>query len=401
MQFRPYVSSSTLDDFDEKASLTARRRWWERFLNLTIQGGWSDEMKVYELKLKMPPAVRNWRGQLAPKDRRDWKRLSRLFRREYVKSRMSEPERYYTMSQYRDETALAFLYRLNLASERTDLNFRKSSADRERHIKRFIKKLSDDQLKRTLESQRFRRVSDLEFVLKQQEEVRQKDGPPARQSRDFKADNVVRDHYKPRREDRAYVAQGDEDSGYDEVDERETSVRSAPAVNNPSVSSNSSTPNDSTSEICTPNYTLTREDLIHEVYRVMDRVGWPQRPQAQRPGGPSQGQPQRPQHPGFQSRYNPDRDETCADCGRLGHRSENCWGNLICGRCHRHGHPTRLCETRPCRKCGEFHEGRCEDWKAFQEIKKLVRQGGLTDLPSDVRDAILDAEADSEGAQLN
>ncbi|ETL49960.1 hypothetical protein F441_00769, partial [Phytophthora nicotianae CJ01A1] len=59
MQFRPYVSPSTLDDFDEKASLTARRRWWERFLNLTIQGGWSDEMKVYELKLKMPPAVRN------------------------------------------------------------------------------------------------------------------------------------------------------------------------------------------------------------------------------------------------------------------------------------------------------------------------------------------------------
>ncbi|ETO71608.1 hypothetical protein F444_12080, partial [Phytophthora nicotianae P1976] len=285
-------------------------------------GGWSDEMKVYELKLKMPPAVRNWRGQLASKDRRDWKRLSRLVRREYVKSRMSEPERYYTMFQYRDEIALVFLYRLNLAAERADLNFRKSSTDRERRIKRFIKKLSDDQLKRTLESQRFRRVSDLVFVLKQQEEVRQKDGPPARQSRDFRADNVVRDRYKPRRQDRAYVAQGDENSGYDEVDERETGIRSAPAMNNPNVSSSSSTPNDSTSEICTPNDTLTREDLIHEVYRGMDRVGWPQRPQAQRPGGPSQRQPQRPQHPGFQPRYNPDRDKTCADCGRLGHRSE-------------------------------------------------------------------------------
>ncbi|ETM03032.1 hypothetical protein L917_00686 [Phytophthora nicotianae] len=223
MQFRPYVSSSTLDDFDEKASLTARRRWWERFLKLAIQGGWSDEMKVYELKLKMPPAVRNWRGQLAPKDRRDWKRFSRLLRREYVKSRMSEPERYYTMSKYKDETALALLYRLNLDAERADLNFRKSSADRERHIKRFIKKLSDDQLKRTLESQSFGRVPDLEFVLKQQEEVRQKDGPSARQSRDFRADNAIRDRYKPRRQDQAYVTQGDEDSGYDEVDEREQS----------------------------------------------------------------------------------------------------------------------------------------------------------------------------------
>ncbi|ETP40828.1 hypothetical protein F442_11897 [Phytophthora nicotianae P10297] len=134
MQFRPYVSSSTLDDFDEKASLTARRRWWERFLNLTIQGGWSDEMKVYELKLKIQPVVRNWRGQLAPKDRRDLKRLSRLFLCEYVKSRMSEPERYYTMSQYKDET-LAFLFRLHLAAERVDLNFRTTKRTREYQIK--------------------------------------------------------------------------------------------------------------------------------------------------------------------------------------------------------------------------------------------------------------------------
>ncbi|ETM30665.1 hypothetical protein L914_21660, partial [Phytophthora nicotianae] len=217
-------SSSGSSDSDSDASLrnaptnyaTMKTTPAGNYSDAIQAGGWSDEMKVYELKLKMPPAVRNWRGQLAPKDRRDWKRLFRLFRREYVKSRMSERERYYTMSQYRDETALAFLYRLNLAAERADLNFRKSNVDQERHIKRFIKKLSDDQLKRTLESQRFRRVYDLEFVLKQQEEVRHKDGPPARQSRDFRADNVVRDRYKPRRQDRAYVSQGGEDSGYDE-----------------------------------------------------------------------------------------------------------------------------------------------------------------------------------------
>ncbi|KAE8883984.1 hypothetical protein PF003_g32062 [Phytophthora fragariae] len=39
-------------------------------------------------------------------------------------------------------------------------------------------------------------------------------------------------------------------------------------------------------------------------------------------------------------------------------------------------------------------------------MKKLVRQGALSDLPSHVRDAILDGatpngEADSEGQQLN
>ncbi|POM59108.1 Hypothetical protein PHPALM_36155, partial [Phytophthora palmivora] len=47
--------TNTLEDFDEKLSLSARRRWWERFLNVTVQGGWTDQMKVYELKTKMSP----------------------------------------------------------------------------------------------------------------------------------------------------------------------------------------------------------------------------------------------------------------------------------------------------------------------------------------------------------
>ncbi|POM69688.1 Hypothetical protein PHPALM_14015 [Phytophthora palmivora] len=43
------MCTNTLEDFDEKLSLSARRRWWERFLNVTVQGGWTDQMKVYEL----------------------------------------------------------------------------------------------------------------------------------------------------------------------------------------------------------------------------------------------------------------------------------------------------------------------------------------------------------------
>ncbi|KAE9278579.1 hypothetical protein PR003_g28480 [Phytophthora rubi] len=133
--FRPYVSSSTLEDFDEDAQLPARRRWWERFLNLTVQGGWSDRTKVYELKLKMPPAVRNWRGQLSKRSRQDWTRLSKLFKREYFKSKLSEAERYYAMTQRKGEKALAFLYRLNLAAERAGVYFRKSSKKREQHLR--------------------------------------------------------------------------------------------------------------------------------------------------------------------------------------------------------------------------------------------------------------------------
>ncbi|POM68797.1 LOW QUALITY PROTEIN: Hypothetical protein PHPALM_14993 [Phytophthora palmivora] len=80
--------TNTLEDFDEKLSLSARRRWWERFLNVTVQGGWTDQIKVYEeLKTKMSPAVRNWYGQLSKHVRSEWSRLSKEFKREYCKSR--------------------------------------------------------------------------------------------------------------------------------------------------------------------------------------------------------------------------------------------------------------------------------------------------------------------------
>ncbi|KAE9336459.1 hypothetical protein PR003_g12499 [Phytophthora rubi] len=57
LTFRPYVSSSTLEDFDEDAPLPARRRWWERFLNLTVQGGWSDRTNV--VRCGQLPSVQN------------------------------------------------------------------------------------------------------------------------------------------------------------------------------------------------------------------------------------------------------------------------------------------------------------------------------------------------------
>jgi hypothetical protein len=72
---------------------------------------------VYKLKIKISPSVRNWRGQLRKSVRSDWKRLEKAFKGEYCKSKVDDLERYYTMSQYKDEMPLAFLYHLNLGAE--------------------------------------------------------------------------------------------------------------------------------------------------------------------------------------------------------------------------------------------------------------------------------------------
>ncbi|KAE9260608.1 hypothetical protein PR003_g34293, partial [Phytophthora rubi] len=116
LTLRPYVSSSTLEKFDEKASMGDRRSWWERFVNMSVQGGWTDKMKISELKMKMSSAVRNWRGQLSKHVQSNWRRLSGAFKRKYLKARTSESERYYTMHQKSNESAMEFFYRLNEAA---------------------------------------------------------------------------------------------------------------------------------------------------------------------------------------------------------------------------------------------------------------------------------------------
>jgi hypothetical protein len=288
------------------------------------------------------------------------------------------------MSQYKDETPLAFLYRLNLGAEHAGVRFRKSDRSRDQHVKRFLKNLHDDQLKLTLQTQRFRKVSDWEYILKQQEEVRgggrQNRAP---QARDFRADNVIRDRYKPKRNDRAYVAQNDEAKSVEVEEHPEAAV---------------DIQDDQVSDIPDGNPicdTMTREELIHEVYRIMGNVGWPY--QRANPNG-NPGQP--PPRP-FPPRDNPDRNELCEDCGKWGHKADNCFQTRICGRCNRRGHLKEECRTNPCPKCKQYHDGRCEDWKAFQDLRKMIDQGDLPDLPSHIRDAILGGKVPSGEDQLN
>ncbi|KAE9271804.1 hypothetical protein PR003_g30403 [Phytophthora rubi] len=131
-------------------------------------------------------------------------------------------------------------------------------------------------LKETLQSHRFKKVADLEYILKQREELRQEVSPPARvqQTRDFRADNVVRDRFKPKRRDRAFVAQGDAEL---DSEEHEMSEGSPEPRIGASGSSFAQDDLDGSGSNSRADVVLTKDELIHEVFRVMERVGWPQR----------------------------------------------------------------------------------------------------------------------------
>ncbi|OWZ06766.1 LOW QUALITY PROTEIN: hypothetical protein PHMEG_00020937 [Phytophthora megakarya] len=368
---------------------------------MTIQAGWTDQMKVYKFKTTSHPPPET--GCVSLGNMCVWNGDALLENSSANISRVSASMKYYTLKQCKDETDLAFLYRMNLAAERANVKFRKSERRREQHIKRFIKNLTNMSLKLTLQSQRFYQVSDLEYVLKQQEEVNLIGNYSTRShpNRDFRADNVARGGMTQRNLNRAYVARR---------------MRTRTSRNLPRLRENT-TIQDACIADNPKGVFLGKEDLIHEVYRIMNNAGW-------KPANPNTGSGlnanSRPpvlspvEQAAFQ-RYQPhnnhDRLEFCEKCRKFGHRPEQCWTDLICGCSRRRdlicgcsrrrGLPTRSCTTKSCPKCEEYHDGRCDEWEAFQEIKKLVLQGGLADLPSHIREDILNGKNDSERVQLN
>ncbi|KAE8957765.1 hypothetical protein PR001_g31257, partial [Phytophthora rubi] len=160
--YKPYVNASALEDFNEKASLSTRIRWLEKFQSMAVQGGWSDKMRIYEMKLKLPSSARDWRYNLDEDVRHSWKRFLKAFKEKYCKAKTSDSEMYYSMTQKKTEAPLEFFYRLNRVADKAGINFRKSSKERERHFKVFMKKLLDSSLRSTLQGQRLHSLEDLE-----------------------------------------------------------------------------------------------------------------------------------------------------------------------------------------------------------------------------------------------
>ncbi|OWZ01530.1 LOW QUALITY PROTEIN: hypothetical protein PHMEG_00027058 [Phytophthora megakarya] len=213
---RLYIGYTNLEKFDEKASRDNRVNWWERFSDMTSQGPWSDTMKIRHFRSRMPTAIRDWFTQLPKSTRHDWKQISRRYRKLYIGTTGSYSERYFTMKMTDHETPLQFFYRLNAAAVKAEVKFKSSTKLYESHIRRFIKKLRNDQLKTALEGHRFQSITDLERALRRHEDVWREvghDSPAPMKPGGFRADNVhqgrTQNRGPTRRQGLAFVTQGD------------------------------------------------------------------------------------------------------------------------------------------------------------------------------------------------
>ncbi|KAL3656244.1 hypothetical protein V7S43_018894 [Phytophthora oleae] len=92
------------------------------------------------------------------------------------------------------ETPVDFFYRLNSAAGKADVDFKKCSKRLEKYVLRFITKLKDARLKTSLQGQRFKSISDLEYAVEKYEDVWRTGDQDmtVTRPRDFIADKIPR-----------------------------------------------------------------------------------------------------------------------------------------------------------------------------------------------------------------
>ncbi|OWZ02360.1 hypothetical protein PHMEG_00026089 [Phytophthora megakarya] len=307
-------------------------------------GRWLDQAKVYYCKLKLSSAVRDWRGNVEESEERN-------------------PPR-------------EFYYELNKIAGKADIDIKSTDVERERHLKVFIKKLKDTQLRSTLQGQRVRSLKDLEHILKQHEEIRWSDDREAHplKNHDLKSDSAFGNRQRQKLNNRAYNV--NEDDAFASDDERQVLLDQGVEGAHQKVSFGESTSDRDvdglSGDIPDGNMILQNQDATSEVSRILESSGWrPPNSEYRSPPKTDFGKSQQTLH--------------CDNCSEGSHSTEFCgqiWNATDATRRDTPLNIARLILT-------------------LQALKNLGTQGSLNDVPEHLLNQLLDGHVDSGTKPLN
>ncbi|EGZ08792.1 hypothetical protein PHYSODRAFT_525906 [Phytophthora sojae] len=135
-------------------------------------GGWREQERCTRLysRLSHNEGTKAWVQQLPATIRHSWTALSDKFAKEFCRSTESPVERYLRLKQDSRETPRTFLWRLNAAAVKANVDYQSPSGCR-RHLNQFLKNLRDRELQVSLQGRLYSTVDELEETLRQVEEM--------------------------------------------------------------------------------------------------------------------------------------------------------------------------------------------------------------------------------------
>ncbi|OWY97456.1 LOW QUALITY PROTEIN: hypothetical protein PHMEG_00032003 [Phytophthora megakarya] len=279
--------------------------------------------------------------------------------------------RYFTMKMTDHETPLQFFYRLNAAAVKAEVKFKSSSKLRESHIRRFVNKPRNDQLKTALEGHRFQSITDLERALRHHRDVWHEEGhdSPAPKKPSISVSTTFTKaglRIVDRLDGRAFMTQGDAEPTQDSEFQHESQ--------NPEVFADQAEAySNSISE-------LPNGGMDGEVYRIAECQHW----KSPNP------------YPG-QGVARPDNwDVFCEKCKKWGHPEVNGWTEMTMTS---QGTPDKSLYQNPL--CRMWRFSLWNIWKAFPSVMTLGKQGNTSELPTQFRSLLPTKDHASGAQQLN
>lgn len=157
-------------DFDapEKA-----KRWLRELKEVGEFQGWTSNQYRLMFKQKLTGHAINWYKQLDSNIRKDWSRLQAAFKEKYCAGSESKRQKYYRMTQGQS-SALNYLYALNTAARKADIDYNGNKSDREEHFKQYCDTLNDKTLSDSLRLKEYSTIQQLESAVERWERGQKK-----------------------------------------------------------------------------------------------------------------------------------------------------------------------------------------------------------------------------------
>ena len=140
-------NNTNFKDFDGKSyDIDLAKNWLKKFNYAANTCHWEDAQRIETFKMHLKGPAKNWFKQLEDADKAQWSKVYSAFKKKFCKPDQSFLSEYFIIRQRKDESALNYFDRINVAAKRAGIEYKSGRESIKNHLLQFYSTLHDQNL---------------------------------------------------------------------------------------------------------------------------------------------------------------------------------------------------------------------------------------------------------------